>query len=311
MSLPMLLNLGMSGVSFAGADIGGFSGSPSDEMFTRWIQAGMFYPFCRNHTSLHTAAQEPWAFSEEAAEISKSAIEQRYRLLPYTYSLFEESSRKGLPIMRAMIFEFPKDERLAQVEDQFMWGPWLLVAPVVEKAMTSRKIILPEGKWISLEDEQVYEGPDEIQVPAPLGELPILLRAGAILPQAPLMQHTREKPWDPVSVDVYPDSLESSFTMYEDDGTSLAFERGEFRRTKMSVVAKPWSIEFRIHEREGSYEPGARNLILRFHGIPEEVESVTGRDGADFKWTYDNKRQLLFVDLKDTGRPVRLTAKLK
>lgn len=271
-SVPMHLNMGLSGLAFAGADIGGFGGAPSREMYARWIELGVFYPFCRTHTSANMPDQEPWSFGPKVTDISRDVIKLRYRLLPYTYSVFEESTRTGWPVMRAMVFEFPADENVANMADQFMWGEWMLVAPVVKRGQTKRTIYLPKGQWYDFFTGESFAGPRTIEVDTPLEKLPIFAKAGAIIPMAPDMRHTGEKPWDPLTVEVFPGPEPSSFVLYEDDGESMAYTRGEWARTKFSCRPVTGGIEVKAEGKKGSYDPQRESIIFKVHGMGSDAK---------------------------------------
>ena len=185
-SLPMLMNLGLSGVPFVGADIGGFAGDVDGELLVRWIQAGAFYPFCRNHSARSTRNQEPWMFGEEVEAICRKYLELRYRLLPCIYNLFYEASETGAPIMRPLVWQYPDDPAAFALQDQFMLGPDLLVAPVLAPGMRKRLVYLPEGfwyRWMPVAQEK-FEGPMRFWASAPLAELPLIQRTELHVPVA-------------------------------------------------------------------------------------------------------------------------------
>ena len=128
-SLPELMTMGLSGLALAGADIGGFALSPSPELYTRWLEAGVFYPYCRTHTDLGSRNQEPWSFGNRMEDINRKSIELRYRLLPYLYNAFHESAETGLPVMRALLLDYPDDPQAVGQNEEFLFGDDLLVAP--------------------------------------------------------------------------------------------------------------------------------------------------------------------------------------
>ncbi|HOX28804.1 MAG TPA: glycoside hydrolase family 31 protein, partial [bacterium] len=178
MSVPQLCNLGLSGAPFVGADIGGFGGNCTPELYARWIQLGVFYPFCRTHTMLLSHPQEPWSFGSRVTRIAREYISLRYRLLPYIYNTFHEAARDGAPVMRPLVYEFPNDDPCQTVEDEFLFGPSLLVAPVMQKGAVERDVYLPPGEWIDFRTGKRYPGSCSITVKAPLEELPLFTRGG-------------------------------------------------------------------------------------------------------------------------------------
>ena len=146
-SLPQACNMGLSGVSFLGADIGGFNSDASPELFARWMQVGSLYPFARGHSHTDSIYQEPWRFGERVEKICRDYLRLRYRLLPYLYSLFYESSQHGTPIWRPMFYHYPNDERTYHLHDQVMIGDSILVAPIYKANCDRRVVYLPQGEW--------------------------------------------------------------------------------------------------------------------------------------------------------------------
>jgi alpha-glucosidase len=307
LSLPMLLNLGLSGVPFVGADIGGFVGAPTGELFTRWLEVGALLPLCRAHTEHGTPDQEPWSYGDKHEAWNREAIRLRYRLLPYLYKEFEEASRTGLPILRPLVLEFQEDPKTFGLADEFLVGDDLLAAPVVEEGARVRNVYFPSGRWLDWRTEEVHEGPVEERVDAPLGALPLFLREGAILPTWPVMSHVGEKPVDRITLDVFPSSRVDRDTLYEDDGHSLAYLRGVYRRTPIEVSRGAGTV-FRFGAREGSYEPAERLFAVRLHDEPppEHVTldgSALGRsaDPRGEGWNYSADSRVLEVLVRDRG----------
>ena len=183
MSIPMLLNLGLSGVAFAGADIGGFAEDASAELLWRWSWLGAFYPFMRNHSAKTSRRQEPYAFGEPWTGRIAEAIRFRYRLLPYLYTLAAEAAVTGAPLMRPMFWHFPAEAEAYRVNDQFLLGPALLVAPIVRPGEEARAVWLPPGRWQDWWTGEVFEG-GRYQVARDHGRIPLFLREGFAVPLA-------------------------------------------------------------------------------------------------------------------------------
>ncbi|MCA9679562.1 MAG: alpha-glucosidase, partial [Myxococcales bacterium] len=212
-TLPMLLGMGVSGVPFVGSDVGGYSGGATPELFARWLAVGAVSPFCRGHVTTGVPDQEPWAFGAEVEEISRRLLAERYRRLPYLYSLFAEAEASGAPVLRPLVFEFQDDPATATLDDEAMLGPWLLVAPVVEAGATTRAVYLPAGRWLEARSGAVVVGPTTIDVDVTLQALPTFVRAGAIVPQwrrGAAIAHTGGgaggAPGDVLQLDVVPDA---------------------------------------------------------------------------------------------------------
>ena len=188
-SVPMLLNLGLSGVAFCGADAGGFLDSATGELLARWTQLAALTPFFRNHSNNTSRPQEPWAFGPEVERICRKFITLRYRLLPYLERLFAEAHARGTPIMRPLFWHYPHDEIAARSGDQFLLGEDLLVAPVLQPGAVARCVYLPRGEWVSFWNRRErHHGGQHIVARAPLDTLPLFVRAGMKLPFGPVRQ---------------------------------------------------------------------------------------------------------------------------
>jgi len=248
-SIPMLQNLGISGVPFIGADVGGFGLDSSPELFVRWIELGIFYPFFRNHSELNTRSQEPWAFSKEVEEISKEYIKLRYRLIPYFYSLFWEAKEKGIPLIRSLILEFPNDKEAIHNYDEFLLGPFILVAPIYQEGVRARVVYLPEGLWYDFWEGKIYKGPDYISIKAPLDKIPIFIREGSIIPLWEPQNYIGEKKQETLEILIYPGKGE--FTYYEDDGISWDYEKGIYNLIKFKIDERSFEIKY-IHKEYNS-----------------------------------------------------------
>lgn len=267
-SIPMLLNLSLSGVAFCGADIGGFALSCTPELYARWIQLGAFYPFARTHSMWAKKRQEPWRFGPEIEAIAKAALEFRMALMPHLYGLFCESERSGAPVWRPLFYEFPGDAEAAKIEDQFMLGSELMVAPVVTRGARERRVYLPEGRWFAWGDDAQYLGPRWIRVAAPLDSIPLFARAGAIVPMRGAVRHAGEIPDPPLRLEIFPEA-EGFARLVEDDGLSLAYQRGgEATRDVRLRAHAAGRLRLEIGRREGDFPIEPRRSQLRFHACP-------------------------------------------
>lgn len=243
MAIPMCLNLGLSGVPFVGPDIGGFGGNASPELYARWVQMGSFFPFARAHTSIGTSRHEPWSFGEEAERIAQQYLRYRYRLLPYLYSLFYQAHRFGHPVMRPLWWTGSSPESLI-IDDEFLLGNFLLVAPVVEEQARARTVYFPSGSWYSVWGREMLEGGTRQRVTAPLDQLPVFLKAGAIIPVADPVLTTQAwstSPW-PSRLRVIPGN--GQFTFYADDGQSQNYRTGDYLAIQMGVEVSGDQLTF-------------------------------------------------------------------
>ncbi|MCZ8116093.1 glycoside hydrolase family 31 protein [Silanimonas sp.] len=264
-SIPMLLNFGLSGFPFSGADVGGFSGYPSGELFTRWLQAALFSPFYRGHTEQATPDQEPWSFGQPWTRINKGTIELRYRLLPTLYTAVEEASRTGLPVMRPLVLEYPDDPQTHGRGDQFLVGTDLLVAPVLVEAATSRDVYFPKGEWIDFHTGARVEGGKTHKVEAPVERLPVFVRAGSMVAMQPVVQHTGEMAAQPIVFRAFPDSQgRATGVLYDDDGESMAYRDGAFLRQRATLRTVRGKACVALETVEGRAEASPRER--RFEG---------------------------------------------
>ncbi|MEV0181164.1 glycoside hydrolase family 31 protein [Streptomyces sp. NPDC050625] len=181
-SLSLVMGLGLCGVPYSGPDVGGFDGSPSPELFLRWFQLGAYLPLFRTHASLRAGRREPWEFGAEVLEHARVALGERRRLLPYFMTLAHLARRTGAPYVRPLWWGAPEDRALRDCEDAFLLGDCLLVAPVLDPGADRRAVQLPRGRWYDTATGRVYQGPGQVLVDAPLSRIPVLARAGAVLP---------------------------------------------------------------------------------------------------------------------------------
>ncbi len=263
LSIPMFQTLGLSGEIFVGADVGGFIGRSDGEMLTRWYQIAFLTPFCRNHKQLDSYDHEPWRFGKYYEDIIRKYLKLRYRLLPFLYSSLEEGSRTGVPVFRPLLLNYQQDPNTLNLDDEFMVGSDLLVAPVLRRDLTSRMVYLPNGVWIDYWTGKRMQGGSMIRVEAPLESVPMFVRAGAVIPMGPEMNYVGEKPSDPLSFMIYPnENGESATALYEDDGVSPTYKHGVYRRTRIAALRVNGVIKIELSEPDGSYNPGPRNFVF-------------------------------------------------
>ncbi len=295
MTIPMLLNLGLSGVSFCGADVGGFTYkikvllidlimkriNPSKELYARWLELSCLTPFFRTHAILYSKDQEPWSFGKEVENISRKYILLRYQLLPYIYGLFFLSYRKGLPVMRPLFLNYPEDKMSYNIDDEFMVGDNILVAPVVEEKEISRYVYLPAGKWIDFYTGVEYIGRKKIKINAPIDILPLFIRKGSIIPKyEDFLLNTNDIKKSILIVDVYIDEKDTGvhgLTLYEDDGKTNDYKKNLFSLTNYSYNIEKDFINFNI-DRKGGYYPHYKILkivIKDMDRIPHSIKMNT------------------------------------
>lgn len=292
-STPQLVNLGLSGFAFSGDDNGGYAGSPSMELLTRWLEVGAFTPIYRDHTESGTADQEPWVGGAEHEAIRRHYIEERYRLLPYLYTLAEEASRDGIPMMRPLFLEFPSKEGPpldAEHDNQFLLGPDLMVAPPpFPDTQDDYTVFFPSetewydywtGKRVTTQPWQGAVAASGFRVKHPsLDQLPIFVRAGSIIAKQPLVQSTDETPDGPLELHVYPVAKTSPVqrcggTLYTDDGETFAFQKGAFYRSSFTCEHLPQGIVVRMSPPAGSYQPWWKTIEVIVYGVTSRPSSA-------------------------------------
>ena len=278
LTMPMVMNLGLCGLAHTGPDIGGFAGFATGELFTRWLQMGVFLPFLRAHTEINSPDQEPWSWGEPYLSINRRYVELRYRLLSYLYTALWQCTQTGLPIVRPLLLAFQDDAATHALDDQFLCGDAFLVAPVIEEGATRRIVYLPAGVWYDFWTDEPLNGPAHVEVEAPLERLPLFVRAGAVVPMGPPLQYVGERPVDRLTLHVYP-SLPSPSQgegtevgvslLYEDDGRTWAFQDGECRITRftLSTDGPPLSHLDLRRQIEGRYELRYRDFEIVIHGV--------------------------------------------
>jgi len=288
MSLPQLASMGLCGSPHVGVDIGGFYHNCHGELFARWMEVGTFYPFMRSHAHYRSRPQEPWAFGPEVEAGARAAIELRYRLLPYLYTLAHRAHRTGEPLLRPLVYDFPDAVRLHQIEDQVMIGPQLMVAPIYQPGVHRRLVELPPRTWYDLHSGRRIDDRSDrgaLIMDAPLGRPPVLVRGGSVLTLGNIRQSTAE-PLTELTLDCYPDTDEpGTWTLIEDTGDGFGYLKGELAETAITVSSIAGGAGIEIAARQGRYEPPARDLLLRLH-LPEPPAQVQldGRPTDNWRW---------------------------
>lgn len=279
-SIPMATGLGLSGQPFVGADIGGFIGSCDPELFIRWIQYGALTPFCRNHSVIGQRDQYPWSFGPAILNIAREALELRYRLMPYVYTAFIEASKTGTPIQRPLILENQYDDVAVDIDDQYLFGPNLLVAPVLEPGATQRSVYLPRGTWYDWHTGESLAGQRFLAADAPLDRIPLYARAGSVVPmwsEAPLT--TAGYRPEEIELHVFAPVEDGEYESFlqEDDGQSLAATHGVHLRTRFVVTKNGSAITLRAKTSGDGFPEFARQrFVVVIHDGTDRAESTDG-----------------------------------
>ncbi|MBI9018104.1 MAG: NPCBM/NEW2 domain-containing protein [Phycisphaerae bacterium] len=271
--IPTLIGSGMSGQAYATTDVDGiFGGSP--ETYTRDLQWKCFTPVLYAMNGWSNMNKSPWSYEEPYLSINRQYLKLKMRMNPYMYKYTREAYDTGAPITRGMLWNYPQDKKTwdNSTQYQYMLGDWLLVAPVytsmnVNKGWRKEDIYLPEGQWIDYWDGRRIEGPKTIDAyPVTLDKLPLIVKAGAIIPMYPEMLYNNQKPKDPLTFDIYPYG-QSQFEMYEDDGITRKFKLGEFARQLITVSApegQPGNIEINVGASIGDFEGKLATRVYQF-----------------------------------------------
>lgn len=276
LGVRLVNSMGLAGISFAGPDVGGFGGTPSKELYGRWMSIGAFTPFYRGHTMKDTPDQEPWAFGEDIEALCRHYLKQRYRLLPYLYASFYESTRTGLPVSRSLAIFHPHDHRIYEgdFQHQYYFGPNIMVAPV-SSTQQFAKVYFPAGTggWYRLDSDAFFAAGTTANVDARLWELPVFVKAGSIVVTQSDIEYTDQKPSDILDVHVYANGQAPAFQYYEDDGESYGYEQGQYYRRQIQAEVGNQRGKVTFGAVEGSFGSKFGRYRLILHGF-EQVQGL-------------------------------------
>jgi len=299
--IPMVLSLNLAGIVFSGADVAGFFGNPSEELLVRWYQAGALVPFFRAHAHLETRRREPWLFEKETTDLIRDAVLLRYRLMPYIYTAFHESSVSGAPIARALWTEYPTDSRVVTVDSEYMFGPSLLVNPVTIEGAKEVSVLLPEGIFYDFDTLQPVTGPnDDYRMDVTLSKIPIFYRGGSVVPtrQRP-RRSTTQQINDPYTLYVAPDvDGSANGSLYIDDGKSFDYQKkGAFdmihyhlERDGKGAMTLTGETKTRAYETKVGIE---RIVIMGVSVAPKSVSFSAGKQTVPVSFTYNESTKVL------------------
>jgi len=314
LACTMPLNMGLSGIPFVGSDVGGFFSEPSPNLYTRWIQMSALSPFFRGHTIINTKDQEPWAFGDYIESLAREAIKLRYKLMPYIYNEFYNSSINGLPIMQPMMLEFQDDEECYKTESQYqyMFGQNLLVAPVLKENTEFKKLYLPKGKWIGFDGDKIYDGGQWVIIDAPLNKLPLFIKEGGIIPMIESQNYIGEKKIKTMEFKIFP-SDNSEYTLYEDDGISQDHNKEKFSKTKFKVSKNSDKFEIMITKVVNNFNSGIEEYQINLMSMKSvskvKVNDVLLEESKEKNKTikknsfyYNITRKILFLNIDNQDK---------
>ncbi len=263
----------MSGYSFTGSDIGGFAEQPTGELYTRWIQLGVFHPFCRAHSSGDHGDQEPWSFDEEVIGIVRKFIEIRYQLLPYLYTAFWKYIRHGVPILKSLVIYDQEDTQTHFRSDEFIFGDKILVCPILEQNATGRRMYIPRGNWYNFWDDTIISGGRETRVEADLDSMPLFIKEGAIIPKFPVQQYVGEKQIDELTLDVYFKEGKEKSEIYEDANDGYDYNKGRYSLRSFELNGKKDKLTIQQHKL-GTFITAYETFKIRIHGLPFKINKI-------------------------------------
>jgi alpha-glucosidase len=265
--------MSMSGMGFTGSDIGGFAEQPSGELFARWIQLGVFHPFCRTHSSGDHGEQEPWSFGEEVTEITRKFINLRYQLLPYLYTMFWKYVNEGEPMLKPLVYFDQEDIQTLHRTDEFIYGNQILVCPILEPNAVGRRIYLPKGNWYNYWTNEWLEGKKELWVPTAYDEIPLFIKEGAIIPKYPVQQYVGEKEFDEITLEVYYKLGKEKSVLYEDAQDGYDYNKGRFSLRTFNLTGKENELIIQLH-KQGEFITNYTTFIINLIGLPFEIDSI-------------------------------------
>ncbi len=265
--------MAMSGYSFVGSDIGGFAEQPQGELFTRWIQLGVFHPFCRVHSSGDHGDQEPWAFDEDVTDVVRKFIELRYQLLPYLYTTFWDLIDHGTPIIKSLVMFDQEDHQTHYRTDEFIVGDKILVCPIQEPNAKGRRMYIPQGQWYNYWTDELVTGGKEKWVDADISSMPIFIKEGAVIPKFPVQQYIGEKDFDEITLDIYYKAGKEFSKLFEDAHDGYDYTKGRYSLRSFKLTGKSKALTVQQHI-EGKYEFPYSSFILKIHGLPFDIKEI-------------------------------------
>jgi len=279
----------MSGFSFAGSDIGGFAEQPNGELYARWIQLGVFHPFCRTHSSGDHGEQEPWTFGDEITDVVRKFIEIRYQLLPYLYSTFWQYANEGTPMLKSLVLFDQEDVQTHFRTDEFLFGDHILACPIIEPNAKGRRMYIPRGNWYNYWTDEVVVGGKERWVDAELDSMPLFVKEGAVLPKYPVQQYVGELVIEQLTLDTYYKVGSEKSMVYEDANDGYDYIKGRYSLRNFKLTGKENELIIQQH-KSGKFITTYDTFKIKLHGLPFTIAKIE----------VDNE-EILFTDLELNG----------
>ncbi|MBF4490908.1 glycoside hydrolase family 31 protein [Flavobacterium sp. JLP] len=263
----------ISGMGFTGSDIGGFAEQPTGELYARWIQLGVFHPFCRTHSSGDHGNQEPWAFDEEVINITRKFVSLRYQLLPYLYTMFWQYIEEGIPMLKPLVYYDQDDTQTHYRNDEFIFGNQILVCPILEPNAVGRRMYIPRGEWYNYWTNEFTTGGREVWVDTKFDEIPVFVKAGAIIPKYPVQQYVGELEFDELTLDLYFKQGKEKSVVYEDAQDGYDYKKGRYSFLSFRTIGKEKELIVQLH-KEGKYDTPYSKYKINLIGLPFRVTEI-------------------------------------
>lgn len=263
----------ISGMGFTGSDIGGFAEQPTGELYARWIQLGVFHPFCRTHSSGDHGNQEPWAFDEEVINITRKFVSLRYQLLPYLYTMFWQYIEEGIPMLKPLVYYDQDDTQTHYRNDEFIFGNQILVCPILEPNAVGRRMYIPRGEWYNYWTNEFSTGGKEVWVDTKFDEIPLFVKAGAVIPKYPVQQYVGELEFDELTLDLYFKNGKEKSVVYEDAQDGYDYKKGRYSFLSFRTIGKEKELIIQLH-KEGKYDTPYSKYKINLIGLPFKVTEI-------------------------------------
>ena len=288
--------MSISGMGFTGSDIGGFAEQPTGELYARWIQLGVFHPFCRTHSSGDHGNQEPWAFDEEVINITRKFVSLRYQLIPYLYTMFWQYIEEGVPMLKPLVYYDQDDTQTHYRNDEFIFGNQILVCPILEPNAVGRRMYIPRGEWYNYWTNELFVGGREIWIDTKFDEIPVFVKAGAIIPKYPVQQYVGELEFDELTLDVYYKNGKEQSGVYEDAQDGYDYKKGRYSHLSLRSIGKEKELIIQLH-KEGKYETPYSKYKINLIGLPFSVSEIEiDNEKVEFDKVSFDSNHFLIVD---------------
>jgi alpha-glucosidase len=286
----------ISGMGFTGSDIGGFAEQPTGELYARWIQLGVFHPFCRTHSSGDHGNQEPWAFDEEVINITRKFVNLRYQLLPYLYTMFWQYIEEGVPMLKPLVYYDQDDTQTHYRNDEFIYGNQILVCPILEPNAVGRRMYIPRGEWYNYWTNEFTTGGREVWIDTKFDEIPVFVKAGAIIPKYPVQQYVGELEFDELTLDLYYKKGKEKSVVYEDAQDGYDYKKGRYSFLSFKTIGKEKELIVQLH-KEGKYDTPYSKYKINLIGLPFQVTEIEiDNEKVEFDSISFEENRFLIID---------------